>query len=85
MAKLVYEEWFVKFRFTQDNVLEEGLIPVIDQSEKEILGFHNDIADHSASLKNPIMIFGDHTCKIKILIEPFSVGPKDERIQKALE
>lgn len=113
MAKLVYEEWFVKFRFpghenvkmvpsdlgeipkrwkvrevseilkrfkagkkyTQDNVLEEGLIPVIDQSEKEILGFHNDIADHSASLKNPIMIFGDHTCKIKILIEPFSVGP----------
>ena len=113
MAKLVYEEWFVKFRFpghenvkmvpsdlgeipegwkvrkvseilkrfkagkkyTQDNVLEEGLTPVIDQSEKEILGFHNDIADHSASLKNPIMIFGDHTCKIKILIEPFSVGP----------
>ncbi|KKG31946.1 type I restriction-modification system specificity subunit [Methanosarcina mazei] len=113
MAKLAYEEWFVKFRFpghenvkmvpsdlgeipkrwkvrevseilkrfkagkkyTQDNVLEEGLIPVIDQSEKEILGFHNDIADHSASLKNPIMIFGDHTCKIKILIEPFSVGP----------
>lgn len=113
MTKLVYEEWFVKFRFpgyenvkmvpselgeipggwkagevseilkrlkagkkyTQDNVLEEGLIQVIDQSEKEILGFHNDVADHSASLKNPIMIFGDHTCKIKILIEPFSIGP----------
>jgi len=113
MAKLVYEEWFVKFRFpghkyvkmissefgeipegwkvikvseilkrlkagkkyTQDNVFEEGLIPVIDQSEKEILGFHNDVADQSASLKNPIMIFGDHTCKIKILIEPFSIGP----------
>ncbi|MDY0131023.1 MAG: restriction endonuclease subunit S [Methanosarcina vacuolata] len=113
MAKLVYEEWFVKFRFpghekvkmvsselrtipegwkvmevseilkrlkagkkyTQNNVLEEGLISVVDQSEKEVLGFHNDAADHNASLKNPIMIFGDHTCKIKILIEPFSVGP----------
>jgi len=113
MAKLVYEEWFVKFRFpghenvkmissefgeipegwkvikvseilkrlkagkkyTQDNVFEEGLIPVIDQSEKDILGFHNDVADQSASLQNPIMIFGDHTCKIKILIEPFSIGP----------
>jgi type I restriction enzyme, S subunit len=113
MAKLVYEEWFVKFRFpghenvkmvpsefgkipeewkvrkvsemlkrlkagnkyTQDNVLEEGLFLVIDQSDKEILGFHNNVADHSASLKNPIMIFGDHTCKLRILIEPFSIGP----------
>jgi type I restriction enzyme, S subunit len=113
MAKLVYEEWFVKFRFpgheyvrmvpsesgeipegwkvrkvseilkrlkagnkyTKDNVSEEGLIPVIDQSEKEILGFHNNVADHTAGLENPIMIFGDHTCKIRILIEPFSIGP----------
>ncbi|MDQ1251906.1 MAG: type restriction enzyme subunit, partial [Euryarchaeota archaeon] len=113
MAKLIYEEWFVKFRFpghenarmvpselgeipegwkvrkvseilkrlkagnkyTKDNVSEEGLIPVIDQSEKEILGFHNNVADHTASLENPIMIFGDHTCKIRILIEPFSIGP----------
>ncbi len=25
--------------------------------------------------ENPIMIFGDHTCKIRILIEPFSIGP----------
>jgi len=55
--------------------LEEGLIPVIDQSEKEILGFHNNVADQSANSKNPIMIFGDHTCKIRILIEPFSIGP----------
>lgn len=28
-----------------------------------------------ASPSNPIAIFGDNTCKMQILIDPFSVGP----------
>ena len=113
MAKLIYDEWFVKFKFpghekikmidseigeipegwevksvkellkrhpagkkyTQDNVESEGRIPVVDQSEKEFLGFHNLDADHKANPEHPIMIFGDHTCKMKIMVKPFSVGP----------
>ncbi len=115
MAKLIYDEWFVKFKFpghekvklaesgtdfgeipedwevksvkellkrhpagkkyTQDNVESEGRIPVVDQSEKEFLGFHNLEADHKANPEHPIMIFGDHTCKMKIMVKPFSVGP----------
>jgi type I restriction enzyme, S subunit len=113
MAKLVYDEWFVKYMFTghekvemieseigeipngwevkkvsdlldrqkagekytQDNVFDEGLVPVIDQSQDDILGFHNGEADHNASPEKPVMMFGDHTCKIRILVEPFSVGP----------
>lgn len=113
IAKLVYDEWFVKFKFpghedvkmiegelgmipegwevkpvselvkrlkagkkyTQDNVFDEGNIPVVDQSTKDILGYHNDEPDHVASAHKPIMIFGDHTCKMQILTKPFSVGP----------
>lgn len=115
MAKLIYEEWFVNFKFpgnekvkmidsktdfgeipegweiktardllirfpagkkyTQENVLEFGKIPVIDQSEREFLGFHNYSHDHNASSEHPIMIFGDHTCKMRIMVRPFSVGP----------
>jgi type I restriction enzyme, S subunit len=113
IAKLIYEEWFVKFKFpghekakfidselgkipegwevckvgglikrlkagkkfTQNNVFEKGFIPVVDQSTKEILGYHNEEADHLATSNNPIMVFGDHTCKMKILTKSFSVGP----------
>lgn len=57
------------------DVKPEGDIPVIDQSAKEILGFHDNAPDHNASSALPMAIFGDHTCKMQLLIEPFSVGP----------
>lgn len=57
------------------DVKPEGDIPVIDQSTKELLGFHDNAPDHNASPALPIAIFGDHTCKMQLLIEPFSVGP----------
>lgn len=113
MARALYREWFVHFRFpghenhprvdsplgeiphgwevkTVKDILarraagsvyrdaevkSEGDIPVIDQSTKEILGFHDNAPDHTASSALPIAIFGDHTCKMQLLIEPFSVGP----------
>lgn len=61
--------------YTQNKVLPEGAIPVIDQSKEEYLGFHNNEPAHLASPDNPIIIFGDHTCKMQIVVEPFSLGP----------
>lgn len=52
----------------------EGLVVVIDQSEKEQLGFHNNEPSHIASYKQPICLFGDHSCKFKLMTEPFSLG-----------
>jgi type I restriction enzyme, S subunit len=52
-----------------------GEVPVIDQSTSELLGFHDNTPDHQASPALPMAIFGDHTCKMQLLIEPFSVGP----------
>lgn len=65
-AKKVYE---------QHDVMETGNIMVIDQSSNEFLGFHDDDADLIASSSSPIIIFGDHTCKMQLLVEPFSIGP----------
>lgn len=62
-------------KYTQKNVSIIGEIPVIDQSAKEVLGFHNNEPDHLANPNNPIIIFGDHTCKMQSMVEPFSVGP----------
>lgn len=113
MARNLYREWFVKFRFpgheevkmidselgqipegwdiketadllkrltvkakyTQENVEMVGSIPVIDQSRDEVLGFHDHQADVVANNDFPIAIFGDHTCKMQLLVEPFSIGP----------
>jgi type I restriction enzyme S subunit len=113
MARALYREWFVHFRFPghekhprvasplgdipqgwevklvkdilsrraagtvyrDEDVKPEGAIPVLDQSTNELLGFHDNKPDHHASPVMPIAIFGDHTCKMQLLIEPFSVGP----------
>ena len=61
--------------YTQKDVLSFGNVPVVDQSRDEILGFHNNEPTHYASSTNPIIIFGDHTCKMQIIVEPFSLGP----------
>ncbi len=113
MAKRIYQEWFVNFRFPGHEKVklvdsELGKIPssweivkvksilkrlkngtvyklkdvhytgnviVIDQSRSEFLGFHSNEADHKASANNPIVIFGDHTCKMQLMVRPFSLGP----------
>lgn len=61
--------------YRETEVKAEGATPVIDQSTNELLGFHDNKPDHLASLAQPIGIFGDHTCKMQLFVEPFSVGP----------
>lgn len=61
--------------FTQATVRPEGVVPVVDQSRAELLGFHDGAPAHEASPTNPVVIFGDHTCKMQIMIRPFSLGP----------
>jgi type I restriction enzyme S subunit len=61
--------------YRDEDVKPEGAIPVLDQSTNELLGFHDNDPDHLASPTMPMAIFGDHTCKMQLFIEPFSVGP----------
>lgn len=113
MARRIYEEWFVHFRFPgheqvkmveselglipegwsvekvasvvqrlpsgqtykKESVAESGSVMVVDQSTLDYLGFHDLDVDHPASVKAPRIIFGDHTCKLKLMLRPFSVGP----------
>ncbi|MDT7542792.1 MAG: type restriction enzyme subunit [Acidobacteriota bacterium] len=112
MARRIYEEWFVQFRFPghknvkmveselglipdswevkklgslikrlragntyrENDVTSEGDVMVVDQSTTEYLGFHNNQPDHQASPEKPIIIFGDHTCKLQVMVTPFSIG-----------
>lgn len=52
-----------------------GAVFVIDQSVNETLGYHSNEPDHWATPIDPMAIFGDHTCKMQLLVSPFSMGP----------
>ncbi len=52
----------------------EGSIVVIDQSRSEHLGFHEGKPEHEASPDFPILLFGDHSCKMVFMTRPFSLA-----------
>ncbi len=60
--------------FRESNLEPDGEIIVIDQSKNEFLGFHNGKPEHSASKDDPIILFGDHTCKMQLMIDSFSLA-----------
>ena len=61
--------------YTPAEVESSGPIPVIDQSRDAILGYHTGEPAHHATAADPIMVFGDHTCKMQLMSAPFSLGP----------
>jgi len=113
MARALYREWFVHFRFPghekvrlvdsplgqipeaweasplkplvlriknkpvykEADVGVAGDVIVVDQSRSELLGFHDGAATHQASPKDPMVLFGDHTCKMQLMVQRFSTGP----------
>lgn len=60
--------------YKEFELASEGSVPVIDQSQKNILGFHEGEAEHKASFESPMVIFGDHSCKMQIMFKNFSLA-----------
>lgn len=60
--------------YKESQVKEYGKVIVIDQSKKDYIGFHNNEPSHNADIEKPMILFGDHSCKYKIMIKPFSLA-----------
>lgn len=60
--------------YKTEDTESEGKVIVIDQSQDEYVGFHNNEPSHVASPEAPIAIFGDHSCKYQLMITPFSLS-----------
>ncbi|WP_107668610.1 restriction endonuclease subunit S [Cyanothece sp. BG0011] len=60
--------------YKQNELENEGEIIVIDQSKNDFLGFYNGVPEHIASPHNPIIVFGDHTCKMTLMLRDFSLA-----------
>jgi type I restriction enzyme S subunit len=59
----------------------EGDFPIIDQSQKYICGWTND-GEALVDKGLPVIIFGDHTCALKIVSRPFAQGADGIKIIK---
>lgn len=61
-----------------------GRYPIIDQSQKDIAGWTDD---ESALVhpNKPLVIFGDHTCAIKLIETPFAQGADGIKILQTIE
>ncbi|WP_207390041.1 restriction endonuclease subunit S [Phytopseudomonas daroniae] len=68
-------------RLLTTDYLSNGLIPIIDQSQSYISGWTNDAA---AIIDDqlPLIIFGDHTCILKLANQPFAQGADGIKIIK---
>jgi type I restriction enzyme S subunit len=60
--------------YKAENTEKEGKVIVIDQSQDEYVGFHNNEPSHIATMETPIILFGDHSCKYQLMITPFSLS-----------
>ncbi|MFP1678242.1 restriction endonuclease subunit S [Alloalcanivorax sp. C16-2] len=69
-------------KLTSNQYEHEGMFPVVDQSQEYICGWTND--EHAlVSLESPLIVFGDHTCALKIVDQPFVQGADGIKILKS--
>ncbi len=63
-----------KVRYTKDQIITDGVIPIYEQGAGILLGYHNGPAQFLADERNPAFIFGDHTCVTHLSCEPFDIS-----------
>ena len=65
----------VKHKQSGKTVSLTGRTPVFDQSISGILGYVSTDPEFDASASDPIILFGDHTCSLRLLKQAADVGP----------
>jgi len=60
--------------YRESELQADGSIVVIDQSVNEWLGYYDGEPEHKATKEDPIILFGDHSCKMQLMIDPFSLA-----------
>ncbi|HLL04139.1 MAG TPA: hypothetical protein VK539_26370 [Myxococcaceae bacterium] len=61
--------------------LEKGTFPIVDQSQTQICGWTDDV-DALVVGDFPLIVFGDHTCTLKLIKQPFAQGADGIKILK---
>ena len=61
-------------RYKKEAVESFGKTVVLEQGTNIILGYHDGEAEFQATEDEPMFIFGDHTCIMKLSTKPFSIS-----------
>jgi type I restriction enzyme S subunit len=59
-------------KYDQKTVSSTGKVPVLDQGKSGIIGYHDDEPGVVAAPDNPIAVFANHTCYMRLITFPFS-------------
>ena len=68
-------------KLTTSQYFPEGQFPIVDQSPEGQCGWTND-AEALIEDSFPLIIFGDHTCVVKLVNQPFAQGADGIKILK---
>ena len=71
-------------RIDQRDYQTEGALPVVDQGEAFIGGYTNDISKSYAG-PLPIVVFGDHTRRVKLVEFAFAIGAQGVKLLRPRE
>ena len=59
-------------KFSQKTSKDSGKVPVLDQGKSGIIGYHDEVPGVRASKNDPIMVFANHTCYMRLIMHDFS-------------
>jgi len=59
-------------RYDNKTSLSKGKVPILDQGQSGIIGFHNEEPSFKADPKNPVAVFSNHTCYYRLVTFYFS-------------
>ena len=59
-------------KFDQKTAKAEGLVPILDQGKSGVIGFHDEDPGVRASLDEPVVVFANHTCYMRLIAYDFS-------------
>jgi len=59
-------------KYSNKTALPKGKVPILDQGESGIIGYHNEQPTVVASVNNPVIVFSNHTCYYRLITYNFS-------------
>jgi len=68
----IIERLSVGKKYDNKTALPKGKVPILDQGQSGIIGFHNEEPSVKASTKNPVAVFSNHTCYYRLITYDFS-------------
>jgi type I restriction enzyme S subunit len=68
----IIERFPVGKKYDNNTALKKGNVPILDQGQSGLIGYHNDEPSVFANIDDPIIIFANHTCYQRLIQFDFS-------------